>query len=73
MLALHQFLLNYENICSAHSVDFFVCNHWENVVPQEWRSLEQLPAERVFLGPETALDETGASKNIIFGASKSMR
>ena len=35
--ALYSFLHSHRGITSAHSVDFFTCNHWDNHIKPEWR------------------------------------
>ena len=35
--ALYLFLHSYREITSAHSVDFFTCNHWDNHIKPGWR------------------------------------
>ncbi len=59
VLALYKFYKKYESLCSAHSVDFFVCNHWENIVGKLWPELDlKLPSDDCFLGLAAAT-ETG--------------
>ena len=51
-LAICQFLEKYNLFCNAHTVDFFVSNHWINVIPPEWRVLEKPPADEFFIFPQ---------------------
>lgn len=52
---LYRFLEQHRALFDAHSVDFFLCDHWLNVIPPEWRSVvsqsHQLPADEDFLNP----------------------
>ena len=51
VLALYHFVNKHRHICNAHSVDFFVCNHWENAVSEVWGTLDKMPPDDLFLDP----------------------
>ena len=52
LLALYRLVDSYRGLCDAHSVDFFVSDHWQNIIPEEWKEpLEQEADDDVFLYP----------------------
>lgn len=51
VLKLYEFLEKHRALFSAHSVDFFVCDHWHAVVPAEWRNLVSPLPDEAFLSP----------------------
>ena len=52
--ALYMFLLGHRQITSAHSVDFFTCDHWENIIKSSWREeLLSLSSEEQLIQPRT--------------------
>ena len=54
VLELYGFLQRHRALLDAHSVDFFLCDHWQRVIPSEWRCVvrrEQLPPDEAFLHP----------------------
>ena len=34
---IYDFVSKYKEICDAHTVDFLVENHWESLIPDEWK------------------------------------
>ena len=34
---MYDFILQYKLICDAHTVDFFSENHWDHIIPEEWK------------------------------------
>jgi hypothetical protein len=55
LLELYKFLEQHRALLDAHSVDFFLRDHWMYVIPPEWRSVVssagQLPPDEAFLRP----------------------
>ena len=51
---LYLFLNNHRDITSAHSVDFFTCNHWENIIKSSWREdLLTMSCDEQLIKPST--------------------
>lgn len=55
VLDLYRFLQEHRALFDAHSVDFFLHNHWLSVIPEEWRCVaslgQDLPPDAAFLSP----------------------
>ena len=34
---MYDFILQYKLICDVHTVDFFSENHWDHIIPEEWK------------------------------------
>ncbi len=50
-LKLYEFLDAHRALFSAHSVDFFLSDHWQRVIPADWRALDCPPPDEAFLSP----------------------
>ena len=49
---LYTFLQSYQDITSAHSVDFFTCNHWDIIIKSSWKEdLLAITSDEWFLQP----------------------
>ena len=56
VLSLHKFLDLYRYLCDAHSVDFFIEDHWNTILPVEWRldlsdGSRAMPSDEALLFP----------------------
>ena len=59
---LYFFLNDHRDITSAHTVDFFTCNHWETIVKPSWR--EELLT--VSYDEQLVKPSTGGPPGIVF-------
>ena len=50
---LYDFLFQYRSIANSHTVDYFTENHWQRIIPEEWKiDLLSLQEPKEFLFPE---------------------
>ncbi len=61
LLALYDFTQTHQEICNAHTVDFFTEDSWDYLIPEEWKTdllsdNDMRDDPSVFLNPEPLKD-----------------